>query len=98
MDRKFTAPAPNRIWVADLTYVGTRAGFIYAAFLIDLFSRYIVGWRVCASLRADLALDALEMAIWLRGARIWRVWCTTPTVVDSTWRSATPSGWRRRGG
>lgn len=66
IDRKFTAPAPNRIWVADLTYVWTRAGFVYVAFITDLFSRYIVGWRVSTSLHAELALDALEMALWHR--------------------------------
>ena len=67
VDRKFTAPAPNRLWVADLTYVWTRAGFVYVAFVIDIFSRYIVGWRVSSSLHAELALDALEMALWHRG-------------------------------
>ncbi len=66
VDRKFVAPAPNRIWVADLTYVRTQTGFVYAAFVTDLFSRYIVGWRVSTSLRTDLALDALEMALWRR--------------------------------
>ncbi len=64
---KFTAPAPNRLWVADLTYVWTRAGFVYVAFVIDVFSRSIVGWRVSSSLHAELALDALEMALWHRG-------------------------------
>jgi putative transposase len=53
--------------VADLTYIWTRAGFAYAAFLVDAFSRAIVGWRVMTSLRAELALDALEMALWARG-------------------------------
>jgi putative transposase len=66
VDRKFTAQAPNRLWVADLTYVPTWSGFAYTAFLIDAFSRYIVGWRVSGSLQAELALDALEMAIWSR--------------------------------
>jgi putative transposase len=66
VDRDFTAPAPNRLWVADLTYVATWAGFAYVAFVIDAFSRLIVGWRVSTSLRAELALDALEMAIWAR--------------------------------
>ena len=66
VERRFTAPAPNRLWVADLTYIPTWAGFCYAAFIIDVFSRRIVGWRVSSSLRADLALDALEMAIWAR--------------------------------
>ena len=64
--RDFTAPAPNRLWVADLTYVATWAGFCYAAFIIDAYSRAIVGWRVATTLRATLALDALEMAIWAR--------------------------------
>jgi putative transposase len=66
VDRKFTAPAPNRLWVADLTYVPTWSGFAYTAFVIDAFSRYIVGWRVSSSLQAELALDALEMALWSR--------------------------------
>jgi putative transposase len=69
VERDFTASAPDRLWVADLTYVWTRAGFCYAAFIIDAFSRRIVGWRVSSSLRTDLALDALEMAIWSRGDR-----------------------------
>lgn len=68
VDRKFSAPAPNRLWVADLTYVSTWSGFVYVAFVVDVFSRYIVGWRVSNSLRAELALDALEMAIWTRHA------------------------------
>jgi putative transposase len=67
VERVFSAPAPNRLWVADLTYVWTRAGFVYTAFVVDAFSRAIVGWRVLASLRAELALDALEMALWARG-------------------------------
>ena len=66
VERVFSATAPNRLWVADLTYVWTRAGFVYTAFVIDAYSRAIVGWRVMASLRAELALDALEMAIWSR--------------------------------
>ena len=66
VERNFRAPAPNRLWVADLTYVCTWSGFVYVAFVIDAFSRSIVGWRVSGSLQADLALDALEMAIWVR--------------------------------
>jgi putative transposase len=64
--RDFTAREPNRLWVADLTYVATWAGFCYTAFIIDAYSRAIVGWRVATTLRAELALDALEMAIWAR--------------------------------
>ena len=66
MDRDFTAAAPNRLWVADLTYVKTHVGWVYAAFIIDVFSRMIVGWQLSNSLRSDLAIDALEMAIWNR--------------------------------
>ncbi len=66
VERRFRAVAPNRLWVADLTYVRTWSGFCYVAFIIDVFSRRIVGWRVSTSLRTDLALDALEMAIWAR--------------------------------
>jgi putative transposase len=66
VDRQFTAPAPNRLWVADLTYVRTWSGFVYAAFVTDVFSRRIVGWQASRSLRTDLALHALEQAIWER--------------------------------
>jgi putative transposase len=66
VDRNFTAPAPNRLWVADLTYVRTWSGFVYVAFVTDVYSRMIVGWQASRSLRTDLALDALEQAIWSR--------------------------------
>jgi len=66
VQRNFSAAAPNRLWVADLTYVSTWTGFVYVAFVTDVFSRFIVGWQVSNSLHADLALDALEMAIWRR--------------------------------
>ena len=66
VDRSFEADGPNRLWVADITYVPTWSGFAYAALVIDAYSRFIVGWRVSASLRTDLALDALEQAIWAR--------------------------------
>jgi len=64
--REFVATRPNQLWLADLTYVATWAGFVYAAFVIDVFSRCIVGWRVSTSLRSDLALDALEQALHAR--------------------------------
>lgn len=66
VDRRFHAVAPNRLWVADLTYVRTWSGFVYVAFISDCFSRMIVGWQASRSLRSDLALDALEQAIWAR--------------------------------
>ena len=64
--RNFTAEHPNQLWVADLTYVRTSAGWVYAAFVLDVYSRLIVGWQVSTSLYTDLALDALKMAIWRR--------------------------------
>jgi putative transposase len=67
VERQFTADRPNRLWVADLTYVKTHAGWVYVAFVLDVFSRFIVGWQVSTSLRSDLAIDALEMAIYARG-------------------------------
>jgi len=66
VNRQFRAPAPNRLWVADLTYVKTHAGWVYVAFIIDVFSRRVVGWQASQSLRSDLAIDALEMAVWNR--------------------------------
>ena len=66
VEREFHADRPNQLWVADITYVATWAGFVYVAFVIDVFSRAIVGWRVSSSLRSDLALDALEQALHAR--------------------------------
>ncbi len=66
VERDFSADRPNQLWVADITYVATWRGFVYVAFVIDVFSRMIVGWRVSRSLRSDLALDALEQALWER--------------------------------
>jgi putative transposase len=68
--RDFSATRPNQLWVADLTYVATWSGFVYVAFVIDAFSRFLVGWQAAGSLRTDLALDALEMAIWRRQAQL----------------------------
>jgi putative transposase len=64
--REFAASRPNELWVADITYVATWVGFVYVAFVIDVFSRAIVGWRVSSSLKSDLALDALEQALCAR--------------------------------
>jgi putative transposase len=66
VDRQFSAQRPNQLWVADITYVATWSGFAYDAFVSDVFSRRIVGWRVSSTLRTDLALDALEQAVWSR--------------------------------
>lgn len=64
--RDFRADRPNQLWVADFTYVATWAGWVYVAFVIDVFSRMIVGWRVATSMSASLVLDALEQALWAR--------------------------------
>lgn len=66
VQRRFTATRPNELWVADFTYVATWGGMVYVAFVIDVFSRYIVGWRASATMRTDLALDALEQAVYAR--------------------------------
>ena len=66
VDRQFGTDAPNRLWLADITYVPTWSGFVYAAFVIDAYSRFIVGWRTATTLRTELALDALEQALWAR--------------------------------
>jgi len=67
--RDFTAPGPNRLWVTDLTYVPTWSGVAYVCFIVDVFSRTIVGWRAASNMRTDMVLDALEMARWSRGTR-----------------------------
>ena len=67
VNRQFTADRPNQLWVADFTYVSTWSGFVYVAFVIDVFSRFIVGWRVLKTMQTDLVLDALEQALWARG-------------------------------
>lgn len=71
VDRDFRAPAPNQLWVTGITYIELVGGrFCYAAFVTDAFSRAIVGWQVSESLHAELALDALEMALWVRRKKI----------------------------
>ena len=92
--RDFTAPAPNRRWVADITYVDTDCGFAYTAFVTDLFSRKITGWQVADHLRAGLALDALEMAIFSRKDQIGDELVHHSDRACNTHRSATPSAWR----
>jgi len=66
VQRQFHADRPNQLWVADFTYVATWAGVVFVAFVIDVFARRIVGWRVASSMRTDLVLDALEQALWSR--------------------------------
>jgi putative transposase len=68
--RHFHTSAPNLLWVADFTYCSTWSGMVYTAFVIDVFSRRIVGWRIAQSMTTDLPLDALEMALWARNERL----------------------------
>ncbi|MGH3621806.1 MAG: IS3 family transposase [Sciscionella sp.] len=71
VERDFRAPAPNQLWVTDITYVDlVGGGFCYAAFVIDVFSRAIVGWQVLDTVKTELALDALDMALWARKERL----------------------------
>ena len=67
LDRRFEAPAPNRKWVADFTYIWTGEGWLYVAAVLDLFSRRVVGWSMSAAMTTELVTDALVMAIWRRG-------------------------------
>ena len=67
VNREFVASKPDQLWVADITYVATWSGFVYVAFITDVYSRYIVGWRVLKSMKTELILDALEQAMWARG-------------------------------
>src|SRR5205823_11429669 len=73
--RDFTADRPNALWVSDLTYVPTWSGVAYVCFIVDAFSRMIVGWRVCAHMRTEMVLDALEMARWSRGTKLEGLRC-----------------------
>ena len=66
VNRQFKASRPNQLWVADITFVATWTGFVYVAFVVDVFARTIVGWRVSRSMKTDLVLDALEQALWSR--------------------------------
>jgi putative transposase len=70
VERVFSAPRPNALWVTDLTYVATWAGMAYVCFITDAFSRMVVGWRVATSMATDMVLDALEMARWQRGTQL----------------------------
>ncbi|WP_405683511.1 IS3 family transposase [Streptomyces sp. NBC_01387] len=69
VNRHFRAHRPNQLWVADLTYIRTRSGWVYVAFVLDVYSRMIVGWQLATHMRTDLPLDALEMALWRRGIK-----------------------------
>jgi len=94
VDRDWAVSAPNRVWVSDFTYVATWSGMAYVAFVIDVYSRRIVGWRVASSMRTALVLDALEQAIWARDERLeGLIVHTTPAVNSRPFVS--PSAWLR---
>jgi Integrase core domain len=94
VERQFVASAPNQLWVADLTYVRTHVGWVYAAFILDVFSRFVVGWQVSTSLRTDLALDALDMGLWAASAPVRTSPASFITAIGACniEPSATPSG------
>jgi transposase InsO family protein len=96
VNRQFHAPAPNMLWVSDFTYVATWAGFVYVAFVIDVYARYIVGWRVSRTAHAGFVLDALEQAIHERRPVHRAASSTTATAGLNMCLFAIPSAWRRR--
>jgi len=75
VNRNFTADRPDALWVTDLTYVPTRSGMAYVCFIVDAFSRRIVGWRVASNMKTQMVLDALEMARWSRGTQLEGLRC-----------------------
>jgi putative transposase len=92
VERDFSAARPDQLWVADLTYVATWSGFVYVALVIDAFSRFLVGWQASRSLRTDLVLDVLEMAIWRRRGGLDGLVHHSDRAANIC-RSATPSSW-----
>ena len=91
--RHFKPPVPNRLWVADLTYVPIWSGFAYTALVVDAFSQRIVGWKVSGSLETGLALDALEMALWTRAGQTLDGLVHHSDRGGSIWPSATAPAW-----
>ena len=93
--REFKAPAPDRLWVAEKTHTG----WVYVSFIIDVYSRFIVGWQASRSLRSDLAIDALEVTMFnrRRPRADLRRWCITPTAASCETSAARPRRVARRG-
>ena len=92
MKRQFTASRPNQLWVTDFTYVATHQGFVYTAFITDVFARRIVGWKVAKRMDTDLVMDALEQALYAR--KNPNTSFTTATGAVNTCRFAIPSVYR----
>ena len=97
--RNFRPTEPDRLWVADITYVSTWSGWVYVAFVTDAYARRILGWRTGQSMTAQLVLDALEQAIWTRGRTGSDVRSVVAIATEdlNTPRSGTPNAWARRG-
>lgn len=95
VNRQFKAPAPNRLWVSDFTYVATWQGFVYVAFVIDVFARRIVGWRASRRAHAGFVLDALEQALHDRRPAHGAASCITRTAAFNTCPFAIPSDWQK---
>jgi putative transposase len=76
LKRNFAAAAPNKIWSADITYINTWEGFLYLAFILDIYSRRVVGWSMATHLRTELVVDALEMALWRRNPDVGLIYHT----------------------
>jgi putative transposase len=96
VNRNFTAEAPDRVWTADITYIHTREGLLYLAFILDVYSRRVVGWSMATHLRMELVVDALEMALWRRKPALQGSF-TTPTEERSTRPSPSARGLRMAG-
>ena len=92
LNRAFDAASANRKWVADFTYLSTAEGWLYIAAMIDLFSRWVVGWSMSATMTAQLVTGALVMAIWRRGVRRTRS-CITPIAGASIQVSPFNGSW-----
>jgi transposase InsO family protein len=95
VNRQFNADRPNQLWVSDFTYVSTRQGMVYVAFVIDVYARFIVGWRGSSSMRTDFVLDALEQALYARKPERDGALIHHSDRGPNTSASATRSGWPR---
>jgi putative transposase len=97
VNRQFKADRPNQLWISDFTYVSTWQGWQYVAFVIDVFARRIVGWRVSSSMRTDFVLDALEQALFDRQPERTDALIHHSDRVLNTFLFSTPNAWRKLG-
>jgi transposase InsO family protein len=95
VNRQFNAARPNQLWVSDFTYVSTWQGWLFVAFVIDVFVRKIVGWRVSSSMRTDFVLDALEQALFDRRQSLTNPWFTVLIVARHMCPLGTPKDWQK---